>query len=68
MSAMQDRPTGGINHEKAQFAQEHEYIESLEDTVKSIKPTAIIGKFVGSTFQAQNFRFIIGGTVKTCIK
>lgn len=40
---VKDRPTGGINHEKAQFAQEHEYIESLEDTVKSIKPTAIIG-------------------------
>lgn len=37
------RPAGGITEEKAPFAQEHKPVDSLEEVVRQIKPTAIIG-------------------------
>ncbi|XP_071956093.1 NADP-dependent malic enzyme-like isoform X2 [Antedon mediterranea] len=38
-----DRASGGINHEKAAFAHQHEHIKNLADVINKIKPTAIIG-------------------------
>lgn len=40
---VKNRPRGGINHEKAPFAQEGEPIEDLLECVKHVKPTALIG-------------------------
>lgn len=40
---VKDRPKGGINEEKKQFAKEHAPIDSLAEVVKTIKPSAIIG-------------------------
>lgn len=35
-----------LNHEKEVFAHEHPHIKTLEEVVKTIKPTAIIGNYV----------------------
>ena len=40
---VKDRPKGGINHEKAPFAQEHQPVDDLGDCVKIIKPSVLIG-------------------------
>ncbi len=40
---VKDRPTGGINHEKAPFAKTVAHIETLEDAVAFVKPTVLIG-------------------------
>lgn len=40
---VKDRPKGGITGHKAVFAKEHAPVETLEEAVKTIKPTAIIG-------------------------
>lgn len=32
-----------LNHEKEEFAHEHPHVKTLEEVVKTIKPTAIIG-------------------------
>ncbi|KAH3724943.1 NADP-dependent malic enzyme-like isoform X1 [Dreissena polymorpha] len=40
---VKDRPSGGLTDEKLPFAQSHSPIDKLEDVVKLIKPTAIIG-------------------------
>lgn len=34
-----------LNHEKEEFAHEHPHIKTLEEVVKTIKPTAIIGNY-----------------------
>lgn len=39
----QDRPKGGLTPLKSVFAHEHPPIDTLEQAVKEIKPTAIIG-------------------------
>jgi len=38
-----NRPKGGISGHKKDFAKDHAPIDALEDVVKAIKPTAIIG-------------------------
>lgn len=40
---VKNRPAGGINTEKAPFAHDHPPVENLEEIVKQIRPTAIIG-------------------------
>lgn len=45
---VKDRPAGGVTGQKIPFAQTHEPIDKLEDVIKQIKPTAIIGRFVSS--------------------
>lgn len=40
---VKDRPKGGINHEKAPFAKAAAPIETLEEAVDFVKPTALIG-------------------------
>ncbi|KAH3724937.1 hypothetical protein DPMN_050764 [Dreissena polymorpha] len=40
---VKDRPSGGLTDEKLPFAQSHSPVDNLEDVVKLIKPTAIIG-------------------------
>lgn len=34
-----------LNHEKEEFAHEHPHIKTLEEVVKTVKPTAIIGSY-----------------------
>ena len=43
---LQDRPCGTITAEKVSFAHEHPPIESFEESVATLKPTAIIGECV----------------------
>ena len=38
-----NRPAGGISGHKQVFAKDHKPIETLEEVVKEIKPTALIG-------------------------
>lgn len=40
---VKDRPKGGLTSMKSTFAKQHEPIDTLEDVVAAIKPTAIIG-------------------------
>ena len=40
----QDRPKGGINEQKKVFVKEHAPIDNLEEVVRVVKPTAIVGK------------------------
>lgn len=40
---MKDRPEGGINHHKAVYAHPHPPVKTLEEVVKAIKPTILIG-------------------------
>lgn len=35
-----------LNHEKAEFAHEHQHLKTLEEVVQTIKPTAIIGELL----------------------
>ena len=39
-----DRPKGGVTGHKVDYAKEYKPIDTLEEVVKEIKPTAIIGK------------------------
>lgn len=39
-----DRPKGGISGHKKDFAKNYRPIDTLEEVVKEVKPTAIIGK------------------------
>ena len=43
---LQNRPAGGVTGQKVPFAQDHGPIDSLEEVVRQIKPTAIIGRLV----------------------
>jgi malate dehydrogenase (oxaloacetate-decarboxylating)(NADP+) len=43
---VKDRPAGGVSGQKIPFAQKHAPIDKLEDVIKTIKPTAIIGKVI----------------------
>lgn len=36
---------GNLNHEKEEFAHDHQHLKTLEEVVHTIKPTAIIGDF-----------------------
>lgn len=40
---VKDRPAGGVTGQKVMFAKEHKPISSLEEIIKTLKPTAIIG-------------------------
>ncbi|XP_061176510.1 NADP-dependent malic enzyme-like [Saccostrea echinata] len=40
---VKDRPKGGITGHKAVFAKDHPPVDTLEQAVKTVKPTAIIG-------------------------
>merc|ERR1719328_650964 len=40
---VKDRPSGGISDHKAPFAHEHEPMSELEDIVRTLKPTVLIG-------------------------
>ena len=40
---LQNRPKGGINEQKEPFMKDHKPVDNLEDVVRKIKPTAIIG-------------------------
>ena len=40
---VKDRPEGGISDHKAPFAHEHAPMADLEDIVKELKPTVLIG-------------------------
>lgn len=40
---VKDRPAGGISHHKADFAHEHSPMEDLEEIVKELKPSCLIG-------------------------
>ncbi|XP_045461372.1 NADP-dependent malic enzyme-like isoform X1 [Harmonia axyridis] len=40
---VKDRPEGGINHHKAVYAHPHPPVRTLEEVVKEIKPTILIG-------------------------
>ncbi|PVD29312.1 hypothetical protein C0Q70_11909 [Pomacea canaliculata] len=40
---VKDRPSGDITHEKAPFAKEYQHLVNLEQIIKTLKPTAIIG-------------------------
>ena len=51
--SLQDRPSGGLTDEKLPFAQSHSPVDNLEDVVKLIKPTAIIGKWVCEVVRIQ---------------
>lgn len=44
-----DRAAGGITDQKLPFAHSHPPVEKLEDIVKQIKPTAIIGEALNLT-------------------
>lgn len=35
-----------LNHEKQEFAHNHQHLKTLEEVVHTIKPTAIIGKSI----------------------
>ncbi|XP_050730185.1 NADP-dependent malic enzyme-like isoform X2 [Eriocheir sinensis] len=51
---VKDRPKGGINGHKQSFAHPHTPMESLEDIVREIKPTALIGAAaIGGVFTPQ---------------
>ena len=39
----QDRPEGGVNHEKAPFAKSCNPIKKLDEIIDFVKPTALIG-------------------------
>ena len=41
----QNRPEGGINHEKAPFAKEASPLKKLNEIIDFVKPTALIGLF-----------------------
>ena len=68
---LQNRPSGGVTGQKVPFAQDHGPIDSLEEVVRQIKPTAIIGRLVyftiimssGSDFFCSYVKF----TQATCI-
>lgn len=40
---VKDRPKGGLNEHKMQFAHEHKPIDTLAEAVAEIKPTILIG-------------------------
>ncbi|GFO08548.1 malic enzyme [Plakobranchus ocellatus] len=40
---VKNRPKGGVTGEKVEFAKDHQPVDSLEDIISKIKPTAIIG-------------------------
>ena len=41
---LQNRAVGGLTEEKLKYAHETKHISTLVEVVKTIKPTAIIGK------------------------
>lgn len=43
---VKDRPKGGISGHKESFAHQHEPMDKLEDIVRELKPTTLIGNQV----------------------
>lgn len=43
---VKDRPKGGVTGHKESFAHPHEPMEKLEDIVRELKPTTLIGMFM----------------------
>ncbi|KAG0725994.1 NADP-dependent malic enzyme [Chionoecetes opilio] len=51
---VKDRPKGGISGHKLSYAHPHEPMENLEDIVRTVKPTALIGAAaIGGVFTPQ---------------
>lgn len=51
---VKDRPKGGVSGHKVSFAHEHQPMEKLEDIVREIKPTTLIGAAaIGGVFTPQ---------------
>jgi malate dehydrogenase (oxaloacetate-decarboxylating)(NADP+) len=42
---VKDRPSGGLNPEKARFTKPYQTIDGLVEVVKSLKPSVLIGKY-----------------------
>ncbi|KAK7863404.1 hypothetical protein R5R35_004361 [Gryllus longicercus] len=54
---VKNRPSGGLNHHKEVFAKEHEPVTDLEEIVKRIKPSVLIGAAaVGGVFTPEILR------------
>jgi len=52
-----DRPKGGISEHKAPFAQKHDPIDNLNEVVKTVKPTILIGAAaIGGAFTEEILR------------
>lgn len=47
---VKDRPSGGISGHKASFVKDLPPMDSLEDIVKAVKPTALIGMLLQAFF------------------
>lgn len=50
-----------LNHEKEVFAQDHPEVNSLEEVVKLVKPTAIIGRRREAAHCPVQLTFLISG-------
>ena len=46
MTYLQNRPKGGVTGHKMDFAKDFRPVDTLEEVVKEIKPTVLIGNFV----------------------
>ena len=57
---VQDRPSGGINHEKAPFAKPGKHLTNLLEIIDFVKPTALIGA------AAQGKQFTVEVIKKMC--
>lgn len=49
-----------LTHEKERFAHEHAQMKKLEDVVKKLKPTAIIGIYIYKYTLLLSQRFLLG--------
>lgn len=53
--SQKDRPTGGLNEEKKRYAHVHEPIVGLNDIVRKIKPSFLIGEKNKNSFEFCSF-------------